>query len=107
VAIKQIFQYTSNEEGVDFLNFTDWVNTLTDSEKAEVQQALAAFNKIEKALVRTGKLIVEFVAEGKIYTWADEADVEVGIPEPLIWQTYHQRYLEENNITLEIITETV
>ncbi len=105
MAVRQIFRY--NSEDATFLNFSDWIAGLTDIERSEIMLSEAGLLKIERALVESGKLIVEFVAEGKIYTWTDDADAEVGIPEPLIWQNYHERYLEENNITLEIITETV
>lgn len=106
MAIKQTLQYTSINEGTDFLNFTDWVNTLTDIEKNEVQLAMASLTKIERALVKAGKLTIEFLP-AKTYTWSDEEAATIGVPESSDWEKYHKRYLEENNITLEITTETV
>ena len=105
MAIKQILRYTSTD--ANFVNLTDWISGLPDNERDEFILSEAGLLKIEHALVAAGKLTVEFVADGKIYTWANDADAELGIPEPLIWKTYHQRYLEETNTTLEIITETV
>lgn len=106
MAIKQTFQYTSIDEGADLLSFTDWANTLTDIEKNEVQLAIASLTKIERALVKAGKLTIEFLP-AKTYTWSDEAAADIGVPESSDWEKYHKRYLEENNTTLEIITETV
>lgn len=106
MAIKQELIYKLNDESVEtFPNFSDWVETLPVNEREEVQRALASITTIENALVNAGKLVVEFLP-AKTYTWTDEEVVCI-IPHSPNWKKYHARYLEENNITLEVKTTTL
>lgn len=107
MAIKQTFNYVSADPGTTIVNFVDWMNTLPANERTEAEAALTGFTIVENALVRANKLTIDFSSDRKAYIWASQEAADEGVPESAAWKSYHAKYLTDNNINLDITTETV
>jgi hypothetical protein len=97
------YKYTA-AEGTDVINFDDWVKTLPENEQAEFSDAHRSHAWAVARRTSSGALKVEFTPE-MTYVWDSAESADAGLGDNPVWEKYHNRYLEENNITLEITKE--
>jgi hypothetical protein len=103
MTVKISYHYTG-PEGVEPINLLDWVNTLPEPEQTEFKEAARHNNKYSAIKEAVGKLKIEY-APTLTHIWTTVEDADAGLPADPVWEKYHDRYLTENNIKLEIIKE--
>jgi hypothetical protein len=101
VTVKYV--YTASE-GAEVVNFEDWVKTLPESDQVAVANAGRAHTRAVAAKTASGALTVEYTPE-MTYVWESAEAADAGLAENPLWEKYHNRYLAENNIKLEITKE--
>ncbi len=101
VTVKYV--YTA-AEGAEVVNFEDWVKTLPESEQGAIANAHRAHARAVTLKTASGALKVEYNPE-MTYVWESAEAADAGLGENPLWEKYHNRYLAENNIKLEIIKE--
>ena len=85
-------------------NFDEWVKTLPEAEQTEFANAHRAHGAALALKTATGKLKVEYNPE-MTYIWESAEAADAGLGDNPVWEKYHNRYLAENNIKLDITKE--
>jgi hypothetical protein len=101
VTVKYV--YTASE-GAEVINFEDWVKTLSADAQSEFANTHRAHARAVAMKTSSGALKVEYTPE-MTYVWASAEAADAGLGADPLWEQYHNRYLAENNIKLEIIKE--
>jgi hypothetical protein len=101
VTVKYVYKA---DEGKEVVNFEDWVKTLSESEQSEFKQAHSAHAMALGLKVGSGALKIEYTPE-MTYIWSSAEEADAGVGDNPVWEKYHNRYLTENNIKLEITKE--
>jgi hypothetical protein len=101
VTVKYV--YTA-AEGAEVVNFEDWVKTLDEAQQSEFVGAQRAHAKAVALKSASGDLKVEYTPE-MTYVWTSAEAADAGLGDNPVWERYHNRYLAENNIKLEITKE--
>ena len=91
--------------GVEFIDFHTWVGTLSEDEQLEFNLALARQRAYRQEKIDSGDLILKVDAETgeESYLWKDVEARTINKPTDHIWNVYFNRWLEENQITFEVI----
>lgn len=92
------------EGDAEVINFDEWIKTLSESEQTEFADAHHAQGAARELKTATGKLKVEYNPE-MTYIWESAEAADAGLGENPVWEKYHNRYLAENNIKLNITKE--
>ncbi|CAB4129181.1 hypothetical protein UFOVP112_279 [uncultured Caudovirales phage] len=85
------------------ISLWDWIESLPEIQRIAWCRAHARQRALIKAQIDAGNL-VEDLTNGQIWTWKDQASADAFTNDPK-YQLWFNRYIEENNLTYQLITE--
>lgn len=101
--VRHEFKYTG-PDGKPAVPFTDWLQTLTESERQEYLAAQERQLTIRQDYVDSGALIVDDCdPENHGYVWSDSEAAKINKPNDPVWQKYWDRYIAETGTVFEIV----
>lgn len=92
-------------EGVEPVNFRQWVNNLSPAERLEFDLAEERQQEIRKQKEDQGKLTVSESIESPAHIWADAESAAARTLSDPVWERYYKRYLDETKTILTITYE--
>jgi len=109
MAVAHRFNY-SVPEGKKFIQFEDWVKTLSSAEQTDFYASKQRQEAYRQEAIDRGDMIRDFSsvdpknpASQPLYVWKDEETARKGKPFDPTWKEYWNRYLAETGIEFDII----
>jgi hypothetical protein len=107
MTIRQTKTYTPPAGHTTVVSLADWAETLVPEDKKECYTGIKYQAAREQSYIALNKLTINKVSDAVvIYEW-DSNEVLTQCGTESLYKQYHDRYLQETGITLNITTETL